>query len=83
MIAYPLSNGYAISTECSIYTHSVDPQAIGRVIVKTLLFNNKGSGGGSTISQQLAKLLVGRPDFEMQVKLSEWSYFSQLNSKNG
>ena len=53
-----------VATEDSrFYTHSgIDPRAIGRVIVKTLLFNKKGSGGGSTISQQLAKLLVGRPD---------------------
>ncbi len=54
-----------------------------RVLVKTLLFRNQSAGGGSTISQQLSKLLVGRPDTRgmfllkrywtiFTVKLKEW-----------
>ena len=45
------------------YEHSgIDPKALGRVFVKTFLLRQRNAGGGSTISQQLAKLLVGRPD---------------------
>lgn len=40
------------------YTHSgIDAISLGRVIFKTLLSQQESSGGGSTISQQLAKLL--------------------------
>ena len=40
------------------YTHSgVDAISLGRVIFKTLLTQQESSGGGSTITQQLAKLL--------------------------
>ena len=38
----------------------IDALAIFRVIFKTLLFQQESSGGGSTISQQLAKLLYKR-----------------------
>lgn len=45
------------------YSHSgIDARAIARVIVKTGILQQRNAGGGSTISQQLAKLLVGRPD---------------------
>ena len=40
------------------YEHAgIDFQALGRVFFKTLLLNQKSSGGASTITQQLAKLL--------------------------
>lgn len=74
-----------VSTEDSrYYEHSgIDPIAIGRVIVKTLLMGDSDAGGGSTISQQLAKLLVGRPNTKNKdpltkawligtTKLKEW-----------
>lgn len=44
------------------YKHSgVDAKALGRVIGKTILTLNPSGGGGSTISQQLAKLLYSPP----------------------
>lgn len=48
-----------ISTEDSRYEeHSgIDMRAVGRVLVKTLILQNKNAGGGSTITQQLAKQL--------------------------
>jgi penicillin-binding protein 1A len=74
-----------VSTEdARFYSHSgIDPEAIVRVLVKTILLFNQSSGGGSTISQQLAKLLVGRPNTKemfflfrypvlITVKLKEW-----------
>ena len=38
----------------------IDARGLGRVLVKTLLFGKSDSGGGSTITQQLAKNLFGR-----------------------
>lgn len=60
------------------YDHAgIDPEALGRVIVRTILGGNKSGGGGSTISQQLAKLLfTDNPSsniFERGMqKLKEW-----------
>ena len=43
------------------YEHKgIDARSIFRVIFKSVLFNNPRSGGGSTISQQLAKNMFGR-----------------------
>ena len=39
----------------------VDFRALGRSIVKTVLLRDKSSGGGSTITQQLAKQLYSEP----------------------
>ncbi len=46
------------------YKHrGVDMKSYGRVIFKTILGGDESSGGGSTISQQLAKNLFPRKDF--------------------
>lgn len=52
-----------ISTEDARYLqHSgIDFMALGRTAVKTLILRDKSSGGGSTITQQLAKQLYSRP----------------------
>ncbi|MDE5976404.1 MAG: transglycosylase domain-containing protein, partial [Muribaculaceae bacterium] len=52
-----------ISTEDErFFSHSgIDFIALGRTGVKTLLMGDKSSGGGSTITQQLAKQLYSRP----------------------
>lgn len=43
-------------------SHSgIDMQALARVLIKTLVMQNKNAGGGSTITQQLAKQLYS-PD---------------------
>ena len=51
-----------IATEdARFYTHSgIDFQGLARVGVKTVLLGDRGQGGGSTISQQLAKNLYPR-----------------------
>ncbi|HLU93994.1 MAG TPA: transglycosylase domain-containing protein [Membranihabitans sp.] len=48
-----------ISTEDErFYRHSgIDFEALTRVLVKRIILQNKNAGGGSTITQQLAKLL--------------------------
>ncbi|MBP5315530.1 MAG: penicillin-binding protein, partial [Muribaculaceae bacterium] len=48
-----------IATEDSRFEeHSgIDMRALFRVVVKTILMGNRGAGGGSTITQQLAKQL--------------------------
>ena len=72
----------AVSTEdVRFYTHSgIDFQSLARVLVKTLLMNDSSQGGGSTITQQLAKTLYPRENlggtfrhFKMiWTKLKEW-----------
>lgn len=43
--------------------HGIDTRSLGRVLVKSLLLQNESSGGGSTITQQLAKNLYPRRDY--------------------
>jgi penicillin-binding protein 1A len=61
----------------------IDLRATLRVIFKTLIMQKESSGGGSTITQQLAKLLFDRPSFKgksritktlmlIQIKFKEW-----------
>ncbi len=52
-----------IATEDARFmNHSgIDFMALGRTMVKTLLLRHKSSGGGSTITQQLAKQLYSQP----------------------
>lgn len=53
-----------ISTEDERYLkHSgIDFKALMRVVVKSLILRQETAGGGSTITQQLAKLLYDRPN---------------------
>jgi penicillin-binding protein 1A len=70
-------------------SHSgIDLRALFRVGVKTILLSKDDSGGGSTISQQLAKLLFSRPNLKggfigraiglVKVKLKEWIVAAKL-----
>ncbi len=60
-----------IATEDARYVrHSgIDFRALGRVLVKSVLLGQRTSGGGSTITQQLAKQLFDRPDTRGMGKL--------------
>jgi len=52
------------------YKHSgIDFKGLARVFFKTIIGQQKGSGGGSTITQQLAKNLFKRPDDINKIKL--------------
>lgn len=53
------------------FSHSgVDLQSLGRVFFGLVTFNTS-KGGGSTLTQQLAKLLFDRPDFEGMGKMKK------------
>jgi penicillin-binding protein 1A len=70
--------------DARFYGHSgIDLRALIRVAFKTILLGNRDAGGGSTITQQLAKLLFERPNLRgknkmgrmiaiLKVKLKEW-----------
>lgn len=77
-------NALIATEDARFRKHSgIDPEALARVVVKSLILQQSGAGGGSTISQQLAKLLVGRPNTKdkgtitkswlmLKTKLKEW-----------
>ena len=66
------------------YEHSgIDFKSLARVVVKTILGGDSSQGGGSTVTQQLAKTLYPRQDLSemgkvqkmikmIGIKLSEW-----------
>ena len=76
-----------ISTEDErFHEHAgIDFEALLRVVVKTILGGNMSSGGGSTISQQLAKNLfdlrkIHRDNNMIIKKMQEWVIAVQLES---
>ena len=59
-----LVNALIATEDARFYEHNgIDSRSLIRVMIKSILFNNKNSGGGSTISQQLAKNMFGRKNF--------------------
>src|SRR5674476_146028 len=56
-----LINALIATEDSRFYEHKgIDTRSLFRVLFKSLLLNNQNSGGGSTISQQLAKNMFGR-----------------------
>jgi penicillin-binding protein 1A len=57
-------NALLATEDARFFEHAgVDLRSWGRVLVKSLLLNDRSSGGGSTITQQLAKNLFPRQDY--------------------
>jgi len=57
-------NALIATEDFRFYKHrGIDEIALLRVFVKTIIFRESGSGGGSTLSQQIAKNLYPRNDF--------------------
>jgi len=56
-----LINALIATEDYRFYEHKgIDSRSLFRVLFKSILLNNDRSGGGSTISQQLAKNMFGR-----------------------
>ncbi len=56
-------NGLIATEDARFYEHrGIDEIALMRVLVKTILLMDRSSGGGSTLSQQIAKNLFPRND---------------------
>lgn len=57
----PLAAALVATEDARFYAHSgIDIPSVYRVAIKTIMFGNSRSGGGSTITQQLAKNLFPR-----------------------
>ena len=71
----------AVATEdVRFYKHSgIDMKGLARVAVKTLLMRDSSQGGGSTITQQLAKTLY--PRREVKSKFPGWSKIVMVFTK--
>lgn len=79
-----LVNAAVATEDIRFYNHSgIDFIGLGRVFFKTLILNNSSQGGGSTVTQQLAKTLYPRKDANSRIpgiyqlrmvwtKLKEW-----------
>lgn len=59
-----LVDALVATEDARFFEHSgVDSRSLIRVIFKTILFSDRSAGGGSTITQQLAKNMYGRKDY--------------------
>ncbi|MBU8893128.1 MAG: transglycosylase domain-containing protein, partial [Bacteroidales bacterium] len=79
-----LINALIATEDVRFHKHSgIDARGLGRVLVYSVLLNNRSSGGGSTITQQLAKNLfprdtatynssIGKTAHMGVVKFKEW-----------
>ncbi len=77
-----LVNAAVATEDARFYEHSgIDLKSLARVLVKTILMRDSSQGGGSTITQQLAKTLYPRPTAENRLvakintvtsKFKEW-----------
>jgi penicillin-binding protein 1A len=72
-----LVNALVATEDKRFYRHSgIDARGLARVVIKTGLMMQRSSGGGSTITQQLAKLLFHEPPRTLigrgWQKIKEW-----------
>jgi len=66
-----LIDALVATEDVRFFSHAgVDVQALSRVFLGVVTFN-RNKGGGSTITQQLAKLLFDRPDFSKMGKVKK------------
>jgi len=67
-----LVNATVATEDARFYKHSgIDMKGLARVFFKTLLLHDSSQGGGSTVTQQLAKTLY--PRREVKSKFPGWS----------
>jgi len=61
-----IRNALIATEDVRFYKHrGIDVKSLGRVFLKSFLLNHRQSGGGSTITQQLAKNVYPRRDYGM------------------
>jgi penicillin-binding protein 1A len=61
-----LKDALIATEDVRFYKHSgVDVKSLFRVLIKSILLQDEGSGGGSTLTQQLAKNLYPRRHYAM------------------
>lgn len=76
-----LVNALIATEDERYYKHSgIDGWALMRVLFRTILSGDRSGGGGSTITQQLAKLLYSDRNFEGMNKIEK--IFALLNRKS-
>lgn len=78
-----LVNALVATEDARFYEHSgVDARGLGRVLVRTVIGGDKSGGGGSTLSQQLAKMLFPREKSSkikmVTRKIKEWVIAARL-----
>ncbi|HBS13120.1 MAG TPA: penicillin-binding protein, partial [Flavobacteriaceae bacterium] len=72
-----LINALVATEDIRYFEHDgVDSRSLIRVLFKTILFNKKRSGGGSTINQQLAKNMYGRKNHGMLVNKTKEAFLA-------
>ncbi len=82
-----LINALVATEDARFFEHSgIDFKSLGRVIFKTILGGKTTSGGGSTITQQLSKMLFPRKKFQSKKdiiirKLKEWVIAIKLEKR--
>jgi penicillin-binding protein 1A len=98
IVPYDSLNPYLIQAllateDIRYFSHAgIDAKAVLRVFYKNILLRRKEAGGGSTVTQQLAKLLFKRPDLNEQsfivamlqlvrIKLKEWATAVRLEKR--
>ncbi len=65
-IPQSLIDALVATEDARFYRHNgFDVRSFGRVLIKSILLFDRSSGGGSTITQQLAKNLFPRRDFSL------------------
>ncbi len=65
-ISGPVAEALIATEDARFFEHrGIDFRALMRVLVKSILMSNDASGGGSTLSQQLAKNLYPRQDYQL------------------
>ncbi|WP_276373373.1 transglycosylase domain-containing protein [Chryseolinea sp. H1M3-3] len=63
-ITTELKNALVATEDVRFYNHhGIDTRSMFRVLIKSILLQNESAGGGSTITQQLAKNLFPRQSF--------------------
>ena len=73
-----LVHALVATEDARFYEHSgIDARGLGRVLLRTIIGGDQNGGGGSTISQQLAKMLFPREPKKNKIstairKIKEW-----------